>query len=107
MKPLLTLGALALATAGLAACSETSSPGAQAPQPAQPSMRTGSAEDERACLDAVAQQTGNSVTVLSSEFSQANTLVIVGVGPNRAPWRCLVSGGIVADVMSLTDEGAL
>ncbi|WP_343115854.1 hypothetical protein [Ostreiculturibacter nitratireducens] len=70
-------------------------------------MRTGSAIDESACLDAVARQTGNSVSILSSEFSQANTLVMVGVGPDRAPWRCLVSGGIVAEVMSMTDEGYL
>jgi len=70
-------------------------------------LRTGSPADESACLSAVAAQTGNSVAVLSSEFSQANTLVMVGVGSQQAPWRCLISNGVVAEVMSMTDEGAL
>jgi hypothetical protein len=29
------------------------------------------------------------------------------VGEQKAKWRCLVKNGRVADVMSLTDEGAL
>ena len=29
--------------------------------------------------------------MLGTGFSQANSLVMVGVGANRAPWRCLVS----------------
>jgi len=32
---------------------------------------------------------------------------MIGVGPQRAPWRCLVSKGVVAEVMSMTDEGRL
>ncbi len=63
--------------------------------------------NERACLDAVSGQTGNTVTVLRTEFSEANTLVMIGVGPQLAPWRCLVSGGIVAEVMFAGDEGAM
>jgi hypothetical protein len=47
------------------------------------------------------------VTVLSTETSEVNNLVVVGVGSNRTPWRCLVSGVVVAEVMSMTDEGAL
>jgi len=40
-------------------------------------------------------------------FSEANSQVTVGVGPTRAPWRCLVSNsGVVANVMSLTNEGS-
>ena len=70
-------------------------------------MRTGSPQDERACLTAVARQTNNTVSVISSEFSQANTLVMVGVGPSRAPWRCLVSGGRVAEVSFDGSEGFL
>lgn len=90
------------ASFALGACSETTS---ESPAPA---MRTGSAEDEAACERAVFDETQNENTVvLSSDFSQANTEVIIGVGPNRAKWRCLVSGGRVAEVMSLTDEGAL
>ncbi|WP_269931964.1 hypothetical protein [Aminobacter sp. HY435] len=90
-------GALALA-----ACSETT---AQAPATA---MRTGSAPDEQACERAVTRQSNNpDVVTLSSDMSQDNTEVIVGVGQNRAKWRCLVSGGKVAEVTSMTDEGAL
>lgn len=64
--------------------------------------------DEQACLQAVTQQTNNpDVILLGSEFSQANNAVTVGVGPQKAKWRCLVKDGIVAEVMSLTDEGAL
>ena len=89
--------------AALAACSETS----DAPPPDATVMRTGSASDEKACLNAVAAQTSNTVMVLSSEFSQANTLVMVGVGPERSPWRCLVSGGVVAEVSFAGSEGRL
>lgn len=62
-----------------------------------------------ACLAAVSGETGNGdVAVTSTEFSEANSLVMVGVGPDRAPWRCLVSNdGQVQEVMSQTDEGAL
>ncbi|MFO1126067.1 MAG: hypothetical protein U1E25_12935 [Methylocystis sp.] len=64
--------------------------------------------DKTACLRAVRRQTNNrQVVVLGVETSEANNSVTIGVGPNRAPWRCLVKRGIVADVMSLTDEGKL
>ena len=33
--------------------------------------------------------------------------MMVGVGPNKAPWKCLSKNGVVAEVMSMTDEGAL
>lgn len=90
----------------LAACAET---GGSTPAPtASAQISSGSAADEGACLSAVAQQTGNAqATVISSQFSQANTDIIIGVGPQQARWRCLVSGGVVAEVTSLTDEGAL
>jgi len=45
--------------------------------------------------------------VLGAETSEANDSVTIGAGPNRAPWRCLVKRGIVAEVTSLTDEGKL
>ncbi len=65
-------------------------------------------KDEQACLQAVSIKTNNGeVMVLSIETSEANNVVIVGVGPNRAPWRCLVSKGVVAEVSSQTDEGRL
>lgn len=75
--------------------------------PGPTAQRTGSKTDENACLAAVAKVTQNSVGIISSDFSEANTTVMVGVGSQKAPWRCLVSGGRVADVMSMTDEGAL
>lgn len=112
MKKKLWLTALgAICALGISACSETTNQGASL-QPSsnmssQVPMRTGSPEDENACLSAVASQTGNSVMVLSSEFSEANTLVMVGVGPEQAPWRCLVSKGRVAEVMSMVNEGTL
>jgi hypothetical protein len=65
-------------------------------------------KDEQACLQAVSIKTNNGdVTVLSTETSEANNVVIVGVGPNKTPWRCLVSKGVVAEVSSQTDEGRL
>ena len=75
------------------------------PGPTKGGMPT---RDEQACLQAVSIKSNNGdVTVLRMETSEANNLVVVGVGPNKAPWRCLVSGGVVAEVMSMTDEGAL
>lgn len=65
-------------------------------------------KDEQACLQAVSTETNNGdVVTLSVETSEANTIVMVGVGPNRAPWKCLSSSGVVAEVTSMTDEGAL
>ena len=65
-------------------------------------------KDEQACLQAVSTQTNHGeVVTLSVEESEANTLVMVGVGPNQAPWKCLSKDGVVAEVMSMTDEGAL
>jgi len=65
-------------------------------------------KDAQACLAAVSRQTNNGdVVLLSEETSEANTLVMVGVGPQRAPWKCLAKDGIVDEVMSMTDEGSL
>jgi hypothetical protein len=64
--------------------------------------------DVDACEAAVMRETGNAqVRTLRTEFSEANNAVIVGVGPNAAPWQCLISGGVVAGVMSMTNEGSL
>ncbi|MCX5478683.1 hypothetical protein OSH08_06685 [Kaistia geumhonensis] len=62
-----------------------------------------------ACLKAVAKVTNNTqVAITAMIFSQANSEVTVGVGPQKAPWRCLVSNsGVVQETMSLADEGAL
>lgn len=63
----------------------------------------------QACLREVGRTTNNpSVTILGMSYSEANSEVKIGVGPTNAPWRCLVSNsGVVAEVMSLTNEGAL
>lgn len=64
-------------------------------------------KDEQVCLQAVSQKTNNGdVVLIRTETSEANNAVIVGVGPQKAPWQCLVKNGIVAEVMSLTNEGA-
>ncbi|GLI91708.1 hypothetical protein [Methylocystis echinoides] len=66
------------------------------------------ARDKQACLRAVRKTTHNpKAAVLNAVSSEANNTVTVGVGPQKAPWRCLVKRGKVADVMSQTDEGAL
>lgn len=64
---------------------------------------------QQACLRDVTQVTNNGdVVLLSSEFSQAGTQVIVGVGPNRARWSCIAyEDGTTAAITSLTNEGTL
>ena len=65
-------------------------------------------QDQQACLAAVSNKANNGeVTVLDTNSSEANNTVIVGVGAEKAKWRCLVKSGRVAEVMSLTDEGGL
>jgi hypothetical protein len=47
-------------------------------------------------------------SAMTSSYSEAGTEVIVGVGPDRARWRCIgYKDGATADIMSLTDDGAL
>jgi hypothetical protein len=78
-----------------------------AQQPAQ-RVDTVPSKDKQACLQAVKKQSQNpQVVVLGAESSEANNSVTIGVGPNRAPWRCLVKRGVVAEVTSLADEGKL
>jgi hypothetical protein len=64
---------------------------------------------EQACLRDVTATTGNpDVTLLGSEFSEAGTMVRVGVGPDRAPWQCIAySDGTTTGITSMTDEGAM
>lgn len=92
---------LALVLAGLSGCVETDTTTTTSP------LRMAPALDEAACLGAVAAKTNNTVVVLESTTSEANNMVTIGVGPERAPWRCLVNGGVVVDTMSLVNEGTL
>ena len=64
---------------------------------------------EQGCLRDVTRTTDNpEVVLLSSTYSEAGAEVIVGVGPDRARWRCIgYKDGTTADIMSLTDDGAL
>lgn len=64
---------------------------------------------EQACMRDVTRVTNNpDVVLLGSEFSEAGTLVRVGVGPNRAPWQCIgYSDGTTAGIESLANEGFL
>ncbi|MFD1341500.1 hypothetical protein [Litorisediminicola beolgyonensis] len=64
---------------------------------------------EQACLRDVTVETNNpDVVLLGSEFSEAGTMVRVGVGEMRAPWQCIAySDGTTAGIMSLTNEGTL
>ena len=84
-------------------------PKAEATAPAETTSSDVSDTAKSACLAAVTKETTVSdVAVLSSEFSEANSMVMVGVGPDRAPWKCLVSNdGVVSEVSSTVDEGAL
>ncbi len=59
-------------------------------------------EDEQACLAATSRETNNGdVMLLSTETSEANNTVYIGVGPQRARWKCLVKNGKVAEVESM------
>lgn len=67
-----------------------------------------SPKDQQACLAAVSGKTKNGeVGILDAFSSEANNTVIVGVGPQKAKWQCLVKNGRVAGVMSQTNEGGL
>lgn len=89
--------------AALAGC-ETSGPAYTPP--------AGNAPEEaarQACLRDVKSTTGNyDAAVISSSFSEAGTEVIVGVGPQRAQWRCIAyRDGTTTGIQSLTNEGYL
>lgn len=97
ISPRLPLALLALAA--LTACVDAASTDVSA----TPSLAV------QGCLRDVSATTNNGIVeVLSSTESEAGTEVIVGVGPDLAPWRCIgYSDGATADIMSLTDEGFL
>jgi hypothetical protein len=83
------------------------SAGAAAPAAPAASSRMPS-QNEQACLQAVSLKTNNGdVVLLGSETSEANDTVYVGVGQQRAKWKCLVKRGKVAEVSSMTNEGGL
>ena len=89
----------------LAGCTETTG----GTRPTSASAQGTPSLAEQGCLRDVTRQTNNmDVVMLSSSYSEAGTEVIVGVGPQRARWRCIgYRDGTTAGIMSLTDEGAL
>lgn len=62
----------------------------------------------QACQNLLSSQTDGGVEVVGTEFSQANSVVYMTVGPQKAPWRCLVSAnGTNPSVEFMGSEGAL
>lgn len=100
-KPMI-LSAAVLAAVALSGC-ETE------PQRPAGSGSSSPGVAEQACLRDVTQTTNNpDVVLLSSSYSEAGTEVIVGVGEQRARWRCIgYKDGTTAGIESLTDEGRL
>jgi ABC-type glycerol-3-phosphate transport system substrate-binding protein len=100
------------AAAALAGCVEETGTATMAPSPSGPPLITtydpsvsNAAVD--ACRNALEADTGSSVNVVGSEFSQANSAVYMRVGANGAPWRCLVSNdGRGPELMFMGSEGA-
>lgn len=86
--------------------SNTTAPATATPTPGQTATSSDVPKpDRKACKASVKEKTKNdTIKVLSWEFSQANNTVIVGVGPNKAKWKCLVKDGKVVDVTSLANE---
>jgi len=101
MDQIIKVAAGIVTAAVLAGCSETTGGGSQTAQTPNAA--------EQACLRDVTRETNNpEVVLLNSTFSQAGTEVIVGVGPQKARWRCIAySDGTTAGIMSLTNEGTL
>ncbi len=64
-------------------------------------MRSGSSAAEQGCIAGVNTNYGNDVaSVVSSEFSEANTVVMLSA--EGETWRCLVSNDGVVDDLAVT-----
>lgn len=82
----------------------TSGAGAPAGSDAAGGMNGVPPKDQQACLAAVSNKANNGdVDVADAFSSEANNTVIVGVGKQKAQWKCLVKNGRVADVMSMSN----
>lgn len=104
IKTLSKLGIGAVAAGLLVGCVEDT--GSTSPRP------PGNSVEQQArvnCMVAVTRETGNRETsIISSEFSEAGTRVVVGVGTRRAPWECIAhTDGSTTRPMSLSNEGFL
>ncbi len=86
----------------------TEAPAAAEQKPAPIMDASVPGKDKQACVRAVKGKTHNpKVVVIEAISSEANNTVTLGVGPDRAPWQCLVKRGKVSNVMSQSNEGAL
>ncbi len=94
MHAVTRITALALATVTLSACVEDTS------TRSEPAMRQADSNAETACRTAVNRNSGGKVgdiDVTSSEFSQANSVVMMKA--DGETWKCLVSSeGTVQDL---------
>ncbi|THD82432.1 hypothetical protein E7811_15425 [Aliigemmobacter aestuarii] len=101
-----------LAVAALSALGACVDDGMMPASPAGPSIRTTfdpavSNTAVSVCQNTLAQQVDGNVSVVGTEYSEANVGVYMRVGANGAPWRCLVSNdGRGAELMFLGSEGA-
>ena len=98
MTNAIKIAVLAVAGLTLAACGTTESGYSDK---GSSGSRQATSAAESACMAAVNRQYGGNydVRVISSEYSEANSLVMVAGGPNRERWRCLVSNdGQVQDL---------
>jgi hypothetical protein len=105
MTKSVTFSMLALASFALAGCVANTSK-----SESQGSHQSGTPTSaEQACLRDVTRTTNNpDVVLLGSKPAGAGTEVIVGVGAQRARWRCIGhSNGSTSGIMSLTNEGRL
>jgi hypothetical protein len=109
---------VAFAALGLAACAvDSQAPARQsAPvpqQPASPIPNVGFSPSVSnaaiaACRNALDAQTEGNIDVVGSEYSEANVVVYMTVGSNRAPWKCFTANdGSYANTEFMGSEGAL
>ena len=98
MTNAIKIAVLAVAGLTLAACGTTDM-GYSDKGSSESRQATSAAES--ACMAAVNRQYGGKydAKVIRSEYSEANSLVVVAGGPDRERWRCLVSNdGVVQDL---------
>ncbi len=103
MNGRLKLAAAGAALAVLAGCDLEPGPTAPPAAPGIPRV------EEQACLRDVTRTTDNpDVVLLGSTVEGGGMEVIVGVGPDRARWRCVGRpDGTTSGITSLTNEGFL
>jgi hypothetical protein len=104
MMKVIQIATLTAASLALSACAMDESMYRQE----QSMSRQGTSAAESACMAAVNSQYGGRVdrlNVISSERSEAGSLVMVAGGPNRERWRCLASNDGEVEELSLDSGG--